>query len=430
MKRFETPVVGSKRRPSRRGAALPVVIILMGVISMVGLGLVNLGSVDAMETARTVSTSQAFWLAEAGLCHVRTIASKPPLETLDEAIGVGTGVLTGGGMNGSYSVDIVELELGLFRVTSTGTAPGGQVAAVRQLMSTTVFGTDGWETDEEAGIYFATGDILDLSVYSNDELNIYGTPLFTEPANSAASTVHYVRPGRPSSSVDTNVFTAGLTLHAPNLDFGTDHIQNVADCAGLLLVGDWQFDFLDGGKISYRERFSSSSYGPPMTNDLTAIGGSIHVDGDAYVSGTVDGEATLASTDDIFLEQDIRYESASGSNPGPNDAGFNPSAVDDALGLIAADKIEVMGDDDIDIHAAIFVTDGTAGFTTNQKFKRIGQPYLNVYGSLSQKRRGVVGTTSGRGFLKNYKHDMTLGSNPPPCWPLRNYDFSRWERTK
>ncbi len=55
----------------RGGGALPIVVMVMMVISVLGAGLLHIGGQDGVETARALQAKQSFWLAEAGLAEGR-----------------------------------------------------------------------------------------------------------------------------------------------------------------------------------------------------------------------------------------------------------------------------------------------------------------------------------------------------------------------
>ena len=76
------------------------------------------------------------------------------------------------------------------------------------------------------------------------------------------------------------------------------------------------------------------------------------------------------------------------------------------------------------------VTSGDDGFCAAKKYDRIGGPYINLFGSLSQYRRGVIGRASSpfEGYHKNYKFDVRFNSDSPPNFPYSMYTFSRWEQ--
>jgi hypothetical protein len=224
-------------------------------------------------------------------------------------------------------------------------------------------------------------------------------------------------------------------LNATPLDFVgmfQDHIGGLksrAQNGGLAITssGNYEFQFLADGSFGYRQNLGGGSYGPISSNDLATLNGAIYVNGDAQVRGVVNGQVTIAAEDDIRIhESGIVYESA--QSPNPWATGFDPTAVDDALGLVAREMVEVEGSSDINIHAAVLVTEGDDGFTTAKKYSSIGTPYLNVYGSLGQWRRGVVGTVSGKGYLKNYKYDPNFQNSPPPWFPYSAYVSTAWTR--
>jgi hypothetical protein len=47
--------------------------------------------------------------------------------------------------------------------------------------------------------------------------------------------------------------------------------------------------------------------------------------------------------------------------------------------------------------------------------------HLNIFGAIAQNFRGIVGTTGGTGYLKNYNYDERLASDEPPYFlaPLK-----------
>lgn len=62
---------GSRLADARSGAILGMVLVLVLVISLVGMGLIRLGSVNSVEVSRHVNMNKAFWAAESGLQHAK-----------------------------------------------------------------------------------------------------------------------------------------------------------------------------------------------------------------------------------------------------------------------------------------------------------------------------------------------------------------------
>ena len=423
----------------RRGTVLVLVMAVVAGVSLLGTGLVNLSAANAVETAQAGNHLQAFWAAEAGLQEVLSVARtpQPGIVQLRDSIGVGTGVWTGSVGRASYSVDIVQNLAGWYTITSTGSARGGAQRRVQLEARAQGFGTDGWETDSEGNIYFGTGDVLNMRVYSNDDFNIWGTPRFMKQVSTSASTVNYQNPYRDPSSTDATVFQAGLNKGASRLDFQTDHVTAVRNCATVSLTGVYRIVFRTTGGFTYQLR-NGGVWGPPQTNNSATA--SIYVSGDSEVSGMVNGSYTVASGGAITIPSTgVRYESASSPHPDPHESNaFSESAVNDVLGLVSATAVRIDGsgtDQDSDgerevpVHAAVLVADGAEGFTTVLKYSAIGQPKLEVFGALSQANRGVVGTVGGAGYLKHYIHDGNLRDRQPPCWPQRGYEVAIWRQS-
>ena len=59
-----------KREDRRQGAILGVVLVVVGLVSFIGVGLLELAARDAEETSRAVINTRAFWLAEAGMQRI------------------------------------------------------------------------------------------------------------------------------------------------------------------------------------------------------------------------------------------------------------------------------------------------------------------------------------------------------------------------
>jgi hypothetical protein len=419
----------------REGAILGLVLVVMVVLSFVAVGLMTLTSATGMEAGRSVGSVQAFWTAEAGLEQVKTIAFKrnKPFSLIVQAGSpsgylYGSNALVGTTSKGSYAVDVLPdpawtnaiQALKKYVIVSRATARNGTKQRVSIKASILNFAYFMHASDVEGSLVFASDAVIDGPVYTNDRLNIDGTPRFLQMVWSAVSSVHYQNGGNSS------VFEGGLTLNAPKLNFtNIDHIaeiKNVASSGGLSLTGDYRFKFKDDGSFTYVRTNAGSS---TNTAYLSALNGAIYVNGDAWVEGVVNGEVTLAAQDAVFLTNNVTYASA--QSPNPWQTNFNANAVDDTLGLMASNQVQIVGTNEITIHAAVMVTRGADGFNAQKYNVAFGRPPINLYGSLSQEERGTVGQPSaGKGFSKNYKFDTRFNSKAPPNYPYGTYAFSQW----
>jgi len=54
------------------------------------------------------------------------------------------------------------------------------------------------------------------------------------------------------------------------------------------------------------------------------------------------------------------------------------------------------------------------------------RPDIQLYGSLSQYRRGLIWSGSANGFDKVYKFDTRFYEDAPPSFPYSFYEFTEW----
>ena len=440
------------RPESRCGAIMVMVLMVMLVLSLLGVGMLNLSAVTGVEAGESIGDAQAFWTAEAGLAHARTLAqmARKPFAVVPYAASptgflLGSNVVVGTAGGGSYTVSITDdlawtnsvHVLKKYVIRSVGIAANGARQVVTsscgiQSFASYLFASN-FETDAGGNaIWFAGGNIIDGPVYSNDRLNINGTggnPQFRQSVSSAASSVNYG--GTPIGTVAA--FQAGLTLNATPLDisgqFTGDHVtevKNAATSGGLALTSDYKFMFNSDGSFTYARTTPTNAV--VSTNYLTALNGAIYVNGNAYVQGTVKGNVTLAAQNSIYISNSIVYASAISPNPWATN--FISANVTDNLGLIASNMVQVMGTSAINIHATMMVTSGNSGFCAAAYTNSIGNPNINLFGGVSQYRRGVVGQVGGNGFNKNYKFDSRFVTEAPPNYPYSVYVFAGWSQSR
>lgn len=129
----------------RSGAILGMVLIIVLVLSLVGLGLMQLGNVNAVEVSRSYNLSKAFWRAEAGLFHARARLLG------DENYRIFPGPFFGE----SYTGTVSSLDGVNFAIVSTGTVQG----AIRKVAQSVKI-EKGWP------------DAFDYSIYSGNQIEL------------------------------------------------------------------------------------------------------------------------------------------------------------------------------------------------------------------------------------------------------------------
>jgi len=433
------------------GGVLVLVLVMVLVLGGLGAGLLQLGTGTSFEVLYAVNDANAFWTAEAGIEHVKAIAQgkrkpfgySPAYDAYTSHL-LGLNVLTGTTFAGSYSVDVVgdpnNFMHGLkdYDITSRGIVSVGgrgytntiKVHAKIQSFGSYMHATAWEQARDGTELWFTAGDVIDGPVYVNDQLNVQYSPRFLQLVSSAAGSVNY------ANGANSSVFEGGLKVNATPISgqFTGDHITDIKNAAlangtgGLNLTNDWIFVFKTNS-------FTYQQGATIRTNTLLlsdSNGGLIYVNGNATVRGVVNGKVTLAAQKSIFITNDLVYASA--QNPNPWSASFTNSNVDDYIGLVASNSVILTMSNAVNIHAAIMVTSGAAsgleGFSASYNASNLGRPDINLFGSLSQYRRGLIWSGAGNGFDKNYKFDTRLLNDAPPSFPYSIYVFTGWTRTQ
>ncbi len=457
----------------RRGAVLGMVLAVVVLVSILGSGLMYYTSSVAAEVGRLVSASQAFWTAEAGLQSLLAIgrAAQEPLEDIDLVKNGWAGSV----LHGTYTVTYTALPGGgslphrsrEYHVVSHGVSAGGQVAHVEvnaelptfnQYMMFSNIGV----TPDDQPVYFGDGDTIAGPVYVNDELNIWHdhpqNPIFVFPSPlgdewlimSAADSVNMHAGDLSVFEDDGSMYPDGqpqsrLRLSQPEVSVDPiqeffDDSRSAAQSGSPLsnLSGDYDMTFHDDGTVVYEQRGGS---GGPKTNTIEEFAGAIYVDGNVYIRGVVDGDLTLVVEHGIHIDGDVVYESA--QTPDPWASGFDADAVDDFLTLLTPEYVRLESQpgtkaDDRTMHASIYVTEDNPGadygLCAVDWDKNIGKPRLNLFGGVTQYRRGLLArppnvTASGTapqpfGYGKNFFYDERMASR---TGPYTSYLVSGWE---
>ncbi len=151
-----------------------------------------------------------------------------------------------------------------------------------------------------------------------------------------------------------------------------------------------------------------------LTHTL-APNGAIYVEGmDVRLKGTVQGQYTVASDCNIYLDDDIVYKN------NPNIINNNNT---DLLGIVAQKNVIITDNKanhkDINIDAAIY----TQGSFTAENYDNLPVcGNINLIGGITQNVRGPVGLFNyggniSSGFAKRYAYDQRLMISSPPFFP-------------
>jgi hypothetical protein len=160
---------------------------------------------------------------------------------------------------------------------------------------------------------------------------------------------------------------------------------------------------------------SRNNIGYPMANETMPFTGAYGCrNGDVFVEGTLDGRATVAAENYVYVTDNLKYA----------------DKTDDMLGLVGNNAVWVwnpmrvsnnaysplLSDTNRTINAAILSVGHT--FMVQNYNRASARGTLNVFGAIAQKFRGPVGTGGGAtmtsGYGKDYDYDLRFKSTAPP----------------
>ncbi len=339
------------------------------------------------------------------------------------------------------------------------------------------------DTNNCSVVFWSTLSVLNGPVHTNDGLYLCGNPVFngntdtyynSATSNNVTRSKSFGGPGplsRNSSAVlnplgcsNSPTFAgrtgdpqSGSILAFPPANTSIrSQADGVQGGTGCLYTGPTTITLLSTGKmtvVSAKTRSTNSGCGPGTNLSLPA-NGVVYVqnvpsgtdpnhsscsgsscNGDVNISGTLNGQLTVAAQDDINITDDLTYHQYPAGN--------------DVLGLVADNDVAVVHangadvTDDLTIDAAIMSLNhsfyvqnwGSGGNTAcsgAHPCAIAGVHSLNVNGVITQKFRGPVGTfnsgngTLATGYNKNYAYDTRLKYLSPPYFLSPTQ--SAWQR--
>jgi Tfp pilus assembly protein PilX len=276
-----------------------------------------------------------------------------------------------------------------------------------------------------------------------------GGCLFVGPTSitlNANATMSIVSPETPSAkstgACGTHSWASAVTVDVPSGQVIYDESQSPATCSSY-----------PAGLAGFPASGDTNTTGQPT--GLATGGSSSCANGDVFVQGWLKGQLTIASTNNIYITDSIRYVGSNGSPSAGNlDSGIptssssTPPAADtngtDVLGLSANNFVEVYhpltscsganrtrsgtcptsardggsARTNLEIDAAIVASNGSFLVEDWGSGPQLG--VLSVNGGMIQRFRGPVGCTgcwSGNaqtGYIKDYNYDKRLVTLAPP----------------
>jgi len=245
-----------------------------------------------------------------------------------------------------------------------------------------------------------------------------GTPVFFDKV----TTSKMIDP-KPGTKTNNAIFKNGYETGVADVGWPTDlsELENASTAGGRNYTSEvWvQLDpgtsaNNDGWAYVYNSStMSAASIIDSVDLSDPTFNGALLGEDRVHVQGTLDGKLSIASTEELRIEDNILY------------ANRDLATSDDLLGLIAEENVTVVNNaanqTDCIIDASVFSRDGS--FTAENYNLGAPRGTLQLNGSIVQNQRGPVGTFAGTtlktGYLKKYRYDQRLADpfNRPPFYP-------------
>ena len=292
-------------------------------------------------------------------------------------------------------------------------------------------------------IWWMGKDVVDGPFHTQDDLRVATHPKFLGESTSHFGSLIYQKDKKTDSPIITGLYQPGISLPIP--DNSISELKDPAKTYGKFFdytstsqirYSGFSLTFNPNGTITYTisgfKKSGSSWIAWNSTDSTKTVSGSTlspngviylsgsfkdkngnNLDLDMRLKGTVNGQYTVASEGNVWLDDDIVYKT---------DPKINPASTD-LLGICAKDYVWITDNSanrsDIDIQAAIFCQDG--GFGADNWDGGTPRGDINLLGGVSQSWRQPVGTFSGEtiktGYAKKYTYDRRLASTSPPSFP-------------
>jgi len=282
-----------------------------------------------------------------------------------------------------------------------------------------------WFTDDEKGVFWITGDTVWGPMHTNKTIKTDGNPVFygkvtanmgfSPDPTSAKNKADYF------GGWETGIYNEIPTDMTPLVNAATIGNGGAAPNTKCIYNTEVTLDFQADGSI-----IRTVSGSPTDTVTLASIAptGVIISSADVRVKGTFNGDATIYTQSNIWIDDDLVYA----DNPM-----INPHS-DDLLGLVAKDYIYVTdnaaNNSDVNVQAAMMSIERS--FKAENYNSRPLAGVLNLTGSVCQYHRGPVGTFSfgvgiKTGFSKRYRFDPRFSFASPKNFPyLKSLRLVAW----
>jgi len=281
-----------------------------------------------------------------------------------------------------------------------------------------------WYTNYEGNVYWVSADTVWGPVHTNQILQTSGSPVFYGKVTAYRG----ISPN-PTSRSNHAKYYGGWEIGI-KVDIPTDmsHLLQAATTGNgsapintkCMYNQITTFEFVLDGSVIRTVGIDSAD--TVLISEIAPTN-VIYSTEDVRVKGFLNGQLTIYSEKNIWIDDDLLYAQNPLTNP--NSQNY--------LGLVGENNVYItdnaVNNDDVYIQACIMAVEGS--FAAENYRTRPISGVLDVTGSIVQKNRGAVGTFGWwgiiSGFSKRYRFDSRLASESPPSYPyVRSLSLVSW----
>ncbi|MFH1195242.1 MAG: hypothetical protein V1720_05995 [bacterium] len=315
--------------------------------------------------------------------------------------------------NGTMSLSIATIDVvkNLKRITSVGTYNGVTKTITLTLQPSRFSRFAYYSVVEPSSIWWHGTDTVYGPFHTQSNLQAARHPVFWGKATYKGTLKYYT-----SKSQDKPYFYGGSGKDdIPMPTSGIAGLETAANANGKNFNApstDTLYFNFNGANVTYKHKYT----GTDTTVALAALapnGVIFAKNAIIRLKGNIQGQYSIASNSDIYLDDDITCH----TNPQTT-----PSSTD-LIGILSKKNViitnNIPNQSNIKIQASCYAE--TGGFTAQQYDTRPKSGTIQLYGGIIQNTRGAVGTFDSwgikTGFNKSYRYDDRLMVNFPPFYP-------------
>ena len=281
-------------------------------------------------------------------------------------------------------------------------------------------------SNNENGIYWATGDVVNGPFHTQDYINVSGHPIFN-PGSNYVGTYKGINNLANSSPTINGTLRVGDNLTIPSTGLTT--LDSIATAGGYAFTGhDTVYVTLAADSIKYKFAYNGA-WTTKLDTVLAPNRTIIAHNSILRLQGTLKGKLTIGASGStlgtVYLDNDVVYATDPISNPNSSDL----------LGIVAQNNVYVTDSPNtknINIDATIYAQDGGFGAQDWDTRSASGAGTIYLLGGITQNNRLTVASLNNNGtvktgFSKNYTYDNRLLVNVPPNFPSTgSYTVISW----